>query len=77
MSIRQIENGDFEFYYTITDDGIWWSCSCPDFNQPSHREGYKCKHIKDTIKQFKLENIESANKEKVPKEPVDEDVVPF
>ena len=70
MAIRRLDNGDFEFYYTITKDVNWWFCSCPDFNQPHHREGYKCKHIKDVIKEFGEIN-------KVEGESFDEDVVPF
>lgn len=72
MPIRQIDNGDYEFYYTITNDGNWWTCGCPDFNQPSHREGYKCKHIKDVIKEYgdKKNNVNVE-------ETFDDDVIPF
>lgn len=71
MPIRRLDDDNFEFYYSIERNNGQWSCGCPDFNQPNHREGYKCKHIKDTIKQFKLDNIKPVE------ESFDEETIPF
>jgi len=76
MSIRQLDKKTLEYFYTldVREDGKIF-CPCP-----AGIWGKPCRHkteAENFLKFLKNKNIESANKEKVPKEPVDEDVVPF